>query len=205
MFHSDLFNTSTIEEQVNITPTELFNIDTVILDKLKKKLEGYCTQFGYIREVVSIESKENNPKLNDNGNGDCVIKVTILVNRCLPKKGQIIKCKITADDEHMGVFISFEEPIFISIINTTTDELHIDDIVDIKIEDFQLKHNDSIINIMSSYVSPNEELNIEEESEEEEISIEKELDDDDDESEVIDEDIDDESEESDDEESDDED
>ena len=154
---SDLFNNSIIDEQVNITPTDLNkNLDNVIIQKLKDKLEGYCTQFGYIEEVISIVDRENNPKINDNGNGDCVIKVKINVRRCLPKKDQIIECKITADDEHMGVFISYEEPIFISIINTTEDELHKGDIIMVRIEDFQLKHRDSIINITSSYVEKKE-------------------------------------------------
>jgi DNA-directed RNA polymerase subunit E'/Rpb7 len=150
---TDLFNKAYIDEQVNITPTDLNkNLDNIILQKLKNKLEGYCTQFGYIQEVIRIESKEENAKLNDNGTGDCVIKVKIEVDRCLPEKDQIIECKITADDEHMGVYISYEEPIFISIINTTEDELQKDDIIKVKVEDFQLKHGDSIINIMSSYV-----------------------------------------------------
>lgn len=156
MSFSDIFNKAIIREQVDITPTELNkNLDNIILDKLKRKLEGYCTQFGYIQEVVGIVHKEENPKLNDNGDGNCVVKVSIQVNRCLPEKNQIIECTITTDDEHMGVFISFKEPIFISIINTTDEELHIGDVVKVRIEDFQLKHGDSIINIMSSYVGKN--------------------------------------------------
>jgi len=150
---SDLFTNAIIEEQVNITPTDLNrNLEDVILKKLKIKLEGYCTQFGYIQKVIRIHSKEDNPKLNDNGTGDCVFRVKIEVNRCLPVKDQIIECKISTDDEHMGVFISYEEPIFISIINITEDVLKKGDNIMVKIEDFQLKHGDSIINITSSYI-----------------------------------------------------
>lgn len=153
MNHSVLFSNEIISEQVNIHPNELNkDLDKTIIDKLKSRIEGKCTQYGFIQKVLRIKKKELNSKINDNGSGDCNIKVDIEVNRYLPKKEQIIECKITADDEHMGVYISYEEPIFISIINTTSDVLHINDIVLVKIEDFQLKQADSIINIMSSYI-----------------------------------------------------
>jgi len=151
---SELFNRAIINEQVNITPIDLNkNMNDIIIRKLKNKLEGYCTQFGYIEEVICITEIEDNPKINDNGDGDCVVKVKVEVKRCMPEKGQLIECKITADDEHMGVFISYQEPIFISIINSTKDELFKNDIIIVCIEDFQLKHRDSIINITSSYVN----------------------------------------------------
>lgn len=159
MNHSVLFSNEIISEQVNIHPNELNkDLDITIINKLKSRIEGKCTQYGFIQKVLRIKNKELNSKINDNGSGDCNIKVDIEVYRYLPKKEQIIECKITADDEHMGVYISYEEPIFISIINSTTDVLHINDIVLVKIEEFQLKHADSIINIMSSYIKKVEKV-----------------------------------------------
>lgn len=154
-----LFSYSTIEEQVNITPIELNkDLDNIILEKLKSKLEGYCTQYGFIREVIKIENKEENPKLNDNGTGDCVIKVSIQVCCCLPKKGEIIECTISTDDKHSGVYISFEEPIFIAIIKEKNEgeeeeEIRPGDRVLVKIEKTNLKHRDTLVNIVSSYIS----------------------------------------------------
>lgn len=165
-FRETLFNTAIIDEQVNITPIDSNkNIDEIILDKLRDKLEGYCTQYGYIEEVRGITEKEEHPKLNDNGSGDYIIKVKIEVMRCLPVKDQEIECEITADDEHMGVYVSFEEPIFISII--TEEELKVGDVIKVKVEDFQLKHRDSIITILASYVDENKiEISSESETEE---------------------------------------
>lgn len=156
-YHKKMLTCATIDEQVSIMPDELHQkLDTIILNKLKQKLEGYCTQYGYVESVLSIEEKEQHPKLNDNGTGDCVVLVKVKINRILPEKGQLIECKITADDEHMGVFISYDNPVFISIINNTADEIHVDDVVVIQIEDFQLKHRDTIINITSTYVKKKE-------------------------------------------------
>lgn len=166
-FRDTLFNTAIIDEQVNITPIDSNkNIDEIIIEKLKEKLEGYCTQYGYIEEVIKITKKEEHPKLNDNGSGDYIIKVQIEVMRCLPVKEQEIECQITADDEHMGVYVSFEEPIFISII--TEEDLKVGDVVKVKVEDFQLKHRDSIITILTSYVDENKLEMTETESESEE-------------------------------------
>lgn len=150
-FRDILFNTAIINEQVNITPIDSNkNIEDIIIEKLKGKLEGYCTQYGYIEEVKGITKMEEHPKLNDNGSGDYIIKVQIEVTRCLPVKEQVIECTITADDEHMGVYVSFDEPIFISII--TDEELKVGDTVKVRVEDFQLKQRDSIITIIASFV-----------------------------------------------------
>lgn len=161
-----LFTKTIVDENVTIFPNELNSkINDTLMFKIKDKLmnkivddgevyyDGKCTQYGYIDQVTKIVEKERNPKVCDNGKGECIMNIKVEIKRCLPKKGDIITCEVSAFDEHIGEPISFEKPLFILIINETGDVLKAGDKVRVKIDDFQLKHGDSIINIVGSYVS----------------------------------------------------
>jgi DNA-directed RNA polymerase subunit E'/Rpb7 len=150
---TSLFSESIIDEKVSIYPSEFDNIDETILTKIKQKLEGYCTQSGYIKEVLKITEMLDNPIVCDtSGIGECIFHIKVKVNRCLPKSGQFIDCIVTTEDEHMGANVAFDNPVFICIINDTDTPLKIGDKIQVQIDDFQLKHGDTIINIVSHYI-----------------------------------------------------
>ena len=150
---TSLFTTAVIDDKVTIYPSEYSNLNETLLLKIRKKLEGYCTQFGYIKEVMSIVDIEDNPRVCDtSGVGECIFHIKVRVNRGLPEKNQLIDCVVTTDDEHMGANVSFDHPIFISILNSTNHKMKIGDKVQVNVEDFQLKHGDTIVNIVSTYV-----------------------------------------------------
>jgi DNA-directed RNA polymerase subunit E'/Rpb7 len=155
---TELFSTTTLTESVTIFPHELnHELNTHVLKKIRDKLtgengHGSCTQYGYIKSVDRVLKKIPNPKVSDSGRGECIIDVMVEVNSYLPVIGQEIECTISAIDEHIGESISFQLPIFILIINDTDDVLRVNQTVKVRIEDFQLKHGDDIINLVATYL-----------------------------------------------------
>jgi DNA-directed RNA polymerase subunit E'/Rpb7 len=155
---TELFSTTTLTERVTIFPHELnHELNTHVLKKIRDKLtgengHGSCTQYGYIKSVDRVLKKIPNPKVSDSGRGECIIDVMVEVNSYLPVIGQEIECTISAIDEHIGESISFQLPIFILIINDTDDVLRVNQTVKVRIEDFQLKHGDDIINLVATYL-----------------------------------------------------
>ena len=153
-----LFTTAIVDENVTIYPQDLNSkLNETILTKIRDKLEGEqrlgkCTQYGYVKSVNSIVSKEPNPRICDSGKGECIMNIKVEIMRCLPEIGQTIECEISAYDEHIGEAISFQKPVFILIINDTEDILKVGDKVRVNVDDFLLKHGDDIMNIVSSYV-----------------------------------------------------
>ena len=155
---TELFSTSTLTESVTIFPNELnHDLNKYVLKKIRDKLtgengHGSCTQYGYIKSVDRIIRKIPNPKVSDSGRGEGIVNVEVEVNRYLPVIGQEFECTISAIDEHIGESISFQLPIFILIINETEDVLRVNQVVKVRIEDFQLKHGDDIINLVATYL-----------------------------------------------------
>ena len=89
---------------VQITPQER-NADSedTILEKLKKKVEGKCDSFGYIKPGSCQILKE--VLVDSKGSVELVkyFKVTYSVEVCNPVEGMIVKCKVKNINK-MGIF-----------------------------------------------------------------------------------------------------
>jgi DNA-directed RNA polymerase subunit E'/Rpb7 len=161
-----MFKRVTICDQVQIHPRYLTNeVDTYIFNRLKQKFEGICCKIdiitdkktnaneAYVHKIVEVLNKQINPKIyNSDYNANVVMIVTAIAEVFIPEKGAIMQCTIEADDTNMGVFVAFDENVFYSIKNRTSDVLKIGDVVKVKIYNFQLKQGDSLVNIVSEYI-----------------------------------------------------
>merc|ERR1711935_777644 len=139
---TNIFVNNILNTTLQIKPNQIGdNIDDILLDKLKKKVEGKCDRNGYIRhDSVKILKRSMGHIIQGNFNGSCNFRINYLVDICRPVEGMIIK-GIIRNLNKMGLFCEVHdiEPSPLSII--LAKQHHLND------SDFEKKKLDDVINI----------------------------------------------------------
>jgi DNA-directed RNA polymerase subunit E'/Rpb7 len=98
----NIYETRQLSTQITLYPSVLnySDINEIILNKLKKKVEGKCIGDGYIKEEsVNIVSRSLGIMLNTDFSGSIAYEIIYSADVCNPKEGQILEVVISTLDE----------------------------------------------------------------------------------------------------------
>ena len=179
--NKSIFTQNILESMVQITPQERnADFEDTILEKLKKKVEGKCDSFGYIKPGSCQILKRSIGRLQQGQwNGACTFKVTYSVEVCNPVEGMIVKCKVKNINK-MGIFcvLADIDPSPLNLIlakqhhlqNEKFENVKIHDIISVEVVGIKFNYNDDYISCIG--VLSDNNLTLEEQMEEDEIEIE---------------------------------
>jgi DNA-directed RNA polymerase subunit E'/Rpb7 len=116
---NSIFIHNILTQTIKLRPYEINNnYEKTIIHKLKKKVEGICTKYGYIRKNSIKVLKLSTPKIiTEHFSGDIVFDVLYSAEICNPTEGTVLKAKVYSIN-NMGILaiVKDYEHIIISII-----------------------------------------------------------------------------------------
>jgi len=194
---SDIFLESILSTNIQLKPSEYNkDIDIIILEKLKNKVEGKCDKNGYIKPgSVEIIKRSMGQLLQAQFNGCSTFKVLYKILTCNPVEGMIVKCSVLNRNK-MGLFCELynHDPSPLTIIlakqhhlkDDRYEDIKIGSSVDVQIVGIRFEYNDTQISCIGRLHSDentmdnednedNEEEEYYNEEEDEEMEIEEEL------------------------------
>ena len=101
-----IYHTRILSENIQLMPKMLntYDLDKVIIDILKKKVEGKCISDGFIKlDSVEIVSRSLGHMENHVFNGSVSYFIKYKAEICAPVMGQIIECYVETNDETNSV------------------------------------------------------------------------------------------------------
>lgn len=173
--NDDLFKKVTADETINLQSTDLnFQLDEIIMRKLKNKIEGKCIKkLGFILpNSVNIISKSSISIANSNFDGRMSCKVKYSAEICNPAVGQLINCQVGSKDKSQIICyvdipgsndkeLSEKSPVEIYLFknyhvgNTEYAALNIGDIVTVRVDGCTYEYLDKQINTIATLISKN--------------------------------------------------
>ena len=165
ILNEQLYKRVILTDTIFLKPRDINNqLDTTILNNLKKKLEGYCIEAGYVMhntvEIISRTLGINNPA---NFDGNVMYNIRYSALTCSPSVGQVIVCKVGSIDKSQIVcYIETENnksplEIFLSkhnhLGNTEFLTLKQNDIIKVKIAGSTFMAKDTQIICIGEYIS----------------------------------------------------
>lgn len=108
----NIYETRQLTTQITLHPKYLnySDINDIILQKLKNKVEGKCIGDGYIKdESVSIISRSLGIMLNHDFTGSITFDIIYSADVCNPKEGQVLEVIIDTLDETNTVCYYIDE------------------------------------------------------------------------------------------------
>ena len=110
---SSIYEKKVLSDVIHLRPNQLnySNINDIILQNLKNKVEGRCISEGYIKpESVEIVSRNPGIMENHDFSGSLTYNIKYICDICIPKPGQIVECIIdTHDDTNSVCYIGDED------------------------------------------------------------------------------------------------
>ena len=101
-----IYHTRILSENIQLMPKTLntFDLDKVIIDILKKKVEGKCISDGFIKlDSAEIVSRSLGCMENHVFNGSVSYFIKYKAEICSPVMGQVIECYVDTNDETNSV------------------------------------------------------------------------------------------------------
>lgn len=101
-----IYHSRILSENIQLMPKFLntYDLDKVIIETLKKKVEGKCISDGYIKQdSVQIVSRSMGCMENHIFNGSVSYFIKYKADICSPATGQIIECYVDTNDETNSV------------------------------------------------------------------------------------------------------
>ena len=182
---SDIFVENILSTNIQLTPSEYNkDMDIIILEKLKNKVEGKCDKNGYIKPgSVEIISRSMGQLLQAQFNGYSTFKVWYKILTCNPVEGMIVKCSVLNRNK-MGLFCELynHDPSPLTIILAKQHHLKDDRYEDIKIGSsvdgqivgIRVEYNDTQISCIGRLYSDDNSMDDDDDNEEEEYYNEEE-------------------------------
>ncbi len=160
----ELYKNVLLEEYIYLKPADLNNkIDDIILQKLKRKVEGKCIKVGYVvPDSIKILTRSLGIINNTNFDGITMYKVKYSVDICNPAVGQIIHCNIfNIDKSQVICYVNDPEtsPLEVFLFkhhhtnNTEFAGLKIGDIVSVRVGGCKWEYRDKQIITIAQFVS----------------------------------------------------
>ena len=174
-----------------ILPHEISNnINEILLSKVKKEIEGKCSNIGYIQKnSLKIVQKSLGSHLTSHFNGSIIYIVKYVANICNPVEGMKIKCKIININK-MGILAQGgdDDPSPLNILlarqhhidNEYFNKLQVNDEIYISVLGKRFEYGDNQISIIGKLIdNPETEFNIEidldKDADTEQIDLEKQI------------------------------
>jgi DNA-directed RNA polymerase subunit E'/Rpb7 len=164
-----MYKTVFLEERVSLTPTDLSikahtsNIQDMLLDRLKTKLESKCISSGFVKQG-SLEILHRSMGGAENGRftGNYMFYVKLKCKVFHPETETQISCRIIKVNK-MGAYAVFDEamrvllPRDLHLGNEDFDSLLPDDTVNLKVLRSRFQTNDPYISSVGIFVSRSKE------------------------------------------------
>jgi DNA-directed RNA polymerase subunit E'/Rpb7 len=158
-----LYKSVLLEEYIYLKPADLNNkIDEIILQKLKRKVEGKCIRVGYvIPGSLKILTRSLGIINNSNFDGITMYKIKFSVDVCNPAIGQVIQCQVfNIDKSQVICYIDNPDssPLEIYLFkhhhvgNADFAALKIGDIVNVKVGGSKWEFRDKIIITIAQFI-----------------------------------------------------
>jgi DNA-directed RNA polymerase subunit E'/Rpb7 len=191
---SEIFVESILSTNIQLKPQDYNkDMDSIILEKLKHKVEGKCDKNGYIKPgSVEILSRSMGQLLQAQFNGCSKFKVWYKILTCNPVEGMVVKCSVLNRNK-MGLFCELynHDPSPLTIIlakqhhlkDDRYEDIKIGSSVDVEIVGIKFEYNDTQISCIGRLHSEGNPMDEEDNEEEEyykdedddEMEIEEEL------------------------------
>ena len=188
------FKESILSTNIQLRPFEYNqSIDDILLEKLKKKVEGKCDKNGYIKPgSASIIKRSIGNLLQSQFNGNCTFKIWYKILCCNPVEGMVVKCSVLNRNK-MGIFCELynENPSPLTIIlakqhhlrEERYEDIKVGSCIDVEIVGIKFEYNDTQISCIGRLynkkgappLDDNEEEEYYKEEEEEEEEMEEEM------------------------------
>ena len=164
-----MYKTVFLEERVSLTPSELSNkesvnnIHTLLLERLKTKLENKCISSGFVKQD-SLEILHRSMGGAENGRftGNYIFYVKLRCKVFHPETETQINCRVIKVNK-MGAYAVFDEAMRILIPrdlhlgNTEFDNLATDDYISVKVLRSRFQTNDPYISSVGLFLSRSKE------------------------------------------------
>lgn len=162
--HQELYRNVLLEEYIYLKPADLNNkIDDIIIQKLKRKVEGKCIKVGYVvPDSIKILTRSLGIINNTNFDGITMYKVKYSVDVCNPAVGQIIQCTVfNIDKSQVICYVNDPEtsPLEVFLFkhhhtgNTEFAGLKIGDMVIVRVGGSKWEYRDKQIITIAQFVS----------------------------------------------------
>jgi len=163
-----MYKTVLLEERVTLNPSDTNSkdnvstegyIETILLDRLKTKIEGKCISSGFVKPN-SLEILHRSMGTAENGRftGNWIYYVKMQCKVFHPETNTPVTCKVIKVNK-MGAYVVFDEamrvllPRDLHIGNEIFDALKEDDIVVINVLRSRFQTNDPFISSVGMFVS----------------------------------------------------
>ena len=162
--NQELYRNVLLEEYIYLKPSDLNNkIDDIILQKLKRKVEGKCIKVGYVvPNSIKILTRSLGIVNNTNFDGITMYKVKYSVDICNPAIGQIVHCSVfNIDKSQVICYVDNPEtsPLEVFLFkhhhtgNTEFAGLKIGDMVSVRIGGSKWEYRDKQIITIAQFVA----------------------------------------------------
>ena len=154
-----------LEERVAINPSELtkkevaHDIDSVILEKLKKKIEGRCISSGYVKpDSLEILHRSMGGAENGRFTGNYIYYIKLRCRVFHPETDTPVECKVIKVNK-MGAYAVYDEamriliPRDLHIGNVDFDKLNPDDTILVQVLRSRFQTNDAYISAVGMFIS----------------------------------------------------
>ena len=154
-----------LEEKVPLAPGDIAtkeqatSIDTLLLDRLRTKIEGKCIASGYVKpDSLEILHRSMGTAENGRYTGNYLFFVKLRCKVFHPESGTPIECRVLKVNK-MGAYAVFDEamrvllPRDLHIGNEAFDNLNPDDMVSVQVLRSRFQTNDPFISSVGVFVS----------------------------------------------------
>jgi len=160
-----MYKTVFLEEKVPLTPSDISkkenvtNLETLLLERLKSKIEGRCISSGYVKpDSLEILHRSMGSAENGRFTGNYIFFVKMRCKVFHPETNTPIECRVLKVNK-MGAYAVFDEAVRIllprdlHIGNQEFDKLSTDDIVTVNILRSRFQTNDPFISSVGMFIS----------------------------------------------------
>lgn len=163
---NDIYYTQVLDTCITIKPRDLnYDINTILHNNLKSKVEGCCIKEGYIKpNSTKIISRSNGQMNIANFNGNITYTIKYTADVCNPKIDNIIEC-IVSDNNKSAVNAYYDNEdtsplnIFLPkqhhIGNTEFIKLNKNDLIKIKVTGTKYEYLDQEILVLGQFIEKN--------------------------------------------------
>lgn len=163
MASDNIYQKLILTDSVNLNPKDInYNIDNVIKDKIKSKIEGKCIKEGYVKkDSVEIVNRSSGYLVNSNFTGIVNYSVKYSADVCMLSKNQIIECDVHSIDKSQVIcYIGQKENSPVEVYlnkqhhvgNEQFHNLNIKDRIKVKISGIYFEFKDSQIITIAEFI-----------------------------------------------------
>ena len=160
---TQIYEKNILTTNVQLSPLEYNqDIDIILLEKLKEKVEGKCDNNGFIKkDSCKIINRGLGQIQQSQFNGSCVFTIKYSVDICTPVEGNIYKC-LVKNKNKMGLFCELvgedDSPLNIILAkqhhleDEEFDKIPVNDIINVEIIGVKIEYRETYISCIGKLI-----------------------------------------------------